>query len=226
MKIRATVLLMVAGGVMAAYLATSPALAGDESAYSYVGSRNCKKCHVKQHSSWKATKMGKAFDTLRPGKASEAKGEYNLDANEDFTRDEACLKCHTVGFGKPGGYTITTPKGKKLMRTVSKGKKATRTAPKDRKAMRTARTLMNVGCESCHGPGSGYVKVFDEIMKSKRKYKVEELYAVGLHKIDESTCTACHNDKSPTNDAANPFDYETGKDEGIHEHLPLEQREE
>jgi hypothetical protein len=191
---------------MVAYVTTLPALAGDESAYSYVGTKKCKKCHVQHHRSWKATEMGKAFDILRPGKSSEAKRKYDIDVNEDFTQDKTCLKCHTVGFGKPGGYAIPSPE--------------------DKKAMRTARKLMSVGCESCHGPGSGYVKVFDEIMKSKRKYKVEELYAVGLRKIDESACTACHNDKSPTHDAGNPFDYEKEKDEGIHEHFPLEQREE
>ncbi len=206
MRLWVMVLSTVGCGVATAWVAMPPALAGDESPYAYVGSKKCKKCHVKQHKSWQATRMGKAFEILQPGNSSEAKGKYNIDVAKDFTKDEACLKCHTVGFGQPGGYAIPDPE--------------------DKKAVRKAKKLMGAGCESCHGPGSEYVKVFDEIMKSKRKYKVEELYAVGLRKIDESTCLTCHNEESPTVNPGDTFDYEKRKDEGAHEHFPLEQRAE
>ncbi len=194
-------------GVVAATAVTAslPAL-GDESAYTYVGSKKCKKCHSKQHKSWAKTKMGSAFDTLKAGEAKEAKEKHGLDASKDYTTDAACLKCHTVGFGKPGGYETA--------------------AADDKKAVRAAKARMGVGCESCHGPGSAYVKIFDEIMKSKRKYKVEELYAAGMRKVDESVCAECHNDESPTIAAGATFDYAKKKDEGTHEHFPLKQREE
>lgn len=183
---------------------TLPALAGDTP--SYVGNKKCKKCHIKQHKSWEKTRMGKAFDILKPGNNKEAKEKFDLDVEKDYTTDEKCLKCHTVGYGEPGGYA--TPD------------------PEDKKAVRKAKRLEGVGCECCHGPGSEYVKVFDEIMKSKRKYKVEELYAVGLRKIDESVCITCHNEESPSVNPGDLFDYNKRKDEGTHEHYPLKQREE
>lgn len=126
--------------------------------------------------------------------------------NKDYTKDDSCLPCHTTGFGQEGGYAIPDPENKK--------------------AVKQAKKLQDVGCESCHGPGSEYIKVFKEIFTSKRKYKVEELYAVGLTKIGESTCTSCHNETSPTIVPGESFDYEKRKNEGTHEHHPLKQREE
>lgn len=176
--------------------------AGD---YEYVGSKKCKKCHIPQYKSWEKGKKGHALETLKPGQATEAKQKHELDSAKDYSTDESCLKCHTTGFGHATGYAIPDPE--------------------DKKAVKRAKKLAGVGCESCHGPGSAYVKVFEEITKSKRTYKVEELYAVGLNKIEEATCTACHNEQGPTFDAANPFDFEKMKEQGAHEHTELKQRE-
>ncbi len=178
-------------------------LGGDDAAF--VGSKKCKKCHSKAHKSWGKTKHGKALDLLKPGEAKEAKEKYKLDPAKDYTTDEACLKCHVVGHGKDGGYA--TP------------------AADDKKAVRAAKSLAGVGCESCHGAGGSYMALHQEIFKAKRKYKVDEMYAAGVKKIEAATCTACHNDKSPTYDASAPFDFEKAKEAGIHEHTALELRE-
>ena len=185
-----------------AVVAGLPVVSGD---YEYVGSKKCKKCHMKQHKSWAKTKMGKALDILKPGNSAEMKTKHNLDPAKDYSTDSSCLACHTTGFGHAGGFAIPDEA--------------------DKKAVKRAKNLSHVGCESCHGPGSAYIKVFEEIMKSKRMYKPDELYAVGLTKIDASACTTCHNDKSPTHDPAAPFDFEAKKSEGTHENLPLKQRE-
>ena len=55
-----------------------------------------------------------------------------------------------------------------------------------------------VGCESCHGPGSAYMAM--KVMKDPEAAK-----AAGLTTIDEKTCTACHNEESPT---FKGFDFE------------------
>jgi len=192
---------ILAGGVAAAALS-----AGDDAKFTYVGSKSCKKCHPKQYKSWAKTKMAKSFEILKPGQAKEAKEKFKLDPAKDYSTDETCLKCHTTGYGEPGGYA--TPDAE------------------DKKAVKKAKALQGVGCESCHGPASAYNKVFEEILKSKRKYKQDELYKVGLKKIGKESCVNCHNDKGPTFDKSKPFDYDKRKDDGTHDHKPLKQREE
>jgi len=198
----------VADDLAAVRAVALPAATVADDKYEYVGDSKCKMCHVQQHKSWRKTRMGNAFDTLKPGAAADAKKAHGMDPEKDYTRDETCLACHTTGFGKAGGYAVPDPN--------------------DKAAVKLAKKRRNVGCESCHGPGSAYIDVFMNILMTKRKYKVEELYAVGLTKIDESTCTVCHNDKSPTFDATTGFDFDemSSKREQFHELVPLKQREE
>ncbi len=51
-----------------------------------------------------------------------------------------------------------------------------------------------VGCESCHGAGGNYFK--KSTMKSITAGEIEGS-SVGLMTPDETTCTGCHNEKSP-----------------------------
>ena len=77
----------------------------------YVGTNNCKKCHIKEWKSWSETKMAKTFDVLKPGAEAEKKTAAGLDPNKDYTNDPTCVRCHSTGFGKPGGFVdlATTP---------------------------------------------------------------------------------------------------------------------
>ena len=162
-------------------------------------------CHVKQYKSWKKNKHAKVMDILKPGNSSKKKTAHNLDPVKDFTKDATCLACHTVGFGKPGGYAVP--------------------APDDKKAVKRAKHLAGVGCESCHGPGGAYLDLHKDLLKSKRRYKVEEMYAAGMKKLAAAVCTQCHNEKSPTIGSGDAFDYAKMKDLGAHDHFPLKQRE-
>lgn len=169
------------------------AAAGQEAKHEYVGTKNCKKCHIKEWKSWSETKMAKTFETLKPGVAAEAKTKAGLDPNKDYTTDATCLPCHTTGYGKPGGFVdvATTPE------------------------------LMGVGCETCHGPGGTYTQ--DQYMSLKNKeYKKAEVVAVGLvDQVSERQCIACHNTDSPFVGDDYVFDFATRKDEGVHEQFPL-----
>jgi len=49
----------------------------------FVGNKNCKKCHIKEFKSWSETKMGQAFETLKPGVNAEAKTAAGLDPDKD-----------------------------------------------------------------------------------------------------------------------------------------------
>ena len=138
-------------GVMALVL---PFLAIGSSAmaqeHEFVGSKNCRKCHIKEHRSWAETKMAQAFEILKPGERAEAKQAAGLDPQADYTKDAECVTCHVTGYGKPGGFVDieTTP------------------------------DLAGVGCESCHGAGGTYVQ--DEYMSLKNKeYKRAVVVAVG-----------------------------------------------
>jgi len=192
----------MAGDNVTAALTAGASLPALDNKYEYVGSKKCKKCHIKEYKSWEEGKKGKAFETLKPGQAAEGKTKGKLDPAKDYTKDATCLACHTTGYGKPGGYAVPESTDEKVLKELEK--------------------VQSVGCESCHGPGSEYTKLFEDIQKSKRKYKVAELYAVGMTKIEAPVCATCHNEKSPT---YKPLDFEKQKKEGGHEHQPLTQRE-
>jgi hypothetical protein len=190
--------LVAAGSTVVA----SSALATGGDGATYIGSNKCKMCHIKQYKSWKKNKHAKVFDILKPGVSSEKKSANNLDPSKDYTKDAKCLECHTVGFGASGGYAVP-PDG-------------------DKKAAKKVKHLIGVGCESCHGAGESYMALHMELLKSKRSYKVEEMYAAGMTKVDVSVCTKCHNERSPTFE---PFDFEERKKLGVHDSIPLKQRE-
>ncbi|MDH3202492.1 MAG: multiheme c-type cytochrome [Myxococcales bacterium] len=82
--------------------------------------------------------------------------------NKEFNLD--CVGCHVTGYDQPGGSTVThNLKG----------------------------ALVNVGCESCHGPGAAHTK-------NPEIDIVED--------APESTCLPCHNEEH-----SDQFDYETYK---------------
>ena len=159
--------------------------------HAYVGTKNCKKCHIKQWKSWSETKMANAFETLKPGVAAERKTELGLDPENDYTTDEACVRCHVTGYGKEGGFT----------------------------SIEETPELAGVGCEMCHGAGGTYIQ--DGYMTLKNKeYKKSDLVGVGLiSPPTETQCAQCHNDENPMPDYT--FDFESKKAEGTHENTPL-----
>lgn len=81
----------------------------------FVGAATCKQCHSSTHETWAATLHAEALETL------EAIGQGT---------NAACIGCHTVGFGQPGGFV-------------------------DRA---TTNALAGVQCENCHGPGKDHTQ--------------------------------------------------------------------
>ena len=84
----------------------------------YVGSDTCESCHPQEFATWSASPHARARASL------EAKGA---------DQEASCLKCHTTGFGQPGGFAAPAAAG----------------AHPD---------LARVGCESCHGAGAAHVQ--------------------------------------------------------------------
>jgi hypothetical protein len=162
--------------------------------HAYVGTNKCRKCHIKEYRSWQKTAMATSFEVLKPGERAEQKSAHGLDPQKDYTTDATCLPCHTTGFGKPGGFVD----------------------------MKKTPNLAGVGCESCHGPGGTYLEDGYMTMENK-EYKKEKLVAAGLTgEYTKALCAdACHNTGSPFVGDDYVFDYESRKDQGIHEIFPL-----
>ncbi len=181
---------MVSLPVLLLVLAASMATAQD---HAYVGTKNCKKCHLKEWKSWAETKMALSFDNLKPGERAEAKTAAGLDPNKDYTTDPECVRCHVTGYGKEGGFVDieTTP------------------------------DLVGTGCEMCHGAGGTYTQPEHMSLKNK-EYKRSEVVAAGMvEKVSEVQCAVCHNTDSPFVGDDYVFDFEARKDEGTHEKYPL-----
>lgn len=161
--------------------------------HDFVGTKNCKKCHIKEFRSWEETKMAQTFELLKPGVRAEAKTKAGLDPQKDYTTDKTCLPCHTTGYGKPGGFVDleSTPE------------------------------LASTGCEMCHGAGGTYTE--DQYMSLKNKeYKRSQVVAVGLvETVGKAQCVTCHNSESPFVADDFVFDFEANKDQGVHESFPL-----
>ena len=64
--------------------------------------------------------------------------------------------------------------------------------------------MIGVGCESCHGAGKDYNKVMS---RHSRTYSDEEVAHAGLL-APKTSCTACHNENSPTSRFQDAFDAE------------------
>lgn len=171
----------------------------DADAAKYVGAKKCKACHMKQYKSWKKTTMATSFENLKPGVKAEEKKKAGIDPEKDYTHDADCLRCHTTGYGKEGGFTSIeeTPK------------------------------LAGVQCEECHGPGSEYSKYMKKNQKKWKTdgYTTDELKALGLiiPSEDEKGCMVCHGGDSPFNESVDPkytFNFKE-RLEKTHEHFPL-----
>ncbi len=88
---------------------------------------------------------------------------------------------------------------------------------------RTARAYVSLWEDRLTRPG-----VCPSLLKSARLAWAigrEARIEAGLQKVTAQTCTACHNDKSPTFSADEPLDFEKSEDADSHKHVELEQCE-
>jgi hypothetical protein len=85
--------------------------------YAVAGNAACKKCHEDDCRTWRKSKHAAAWEALKATIAHD---------------DPECQRCHTTGYGLPGGFAS-------LLHDSGK------------------RNRVNVGCESCHGPSLAHV---------------------------------------------------------------------
>jgi len=134
----------------------------------YVGATKCSTCH-------KTAAQGEQFPKWQASPhakayetlaSAEAKEIGKKVGVDDPQKSDTCLRCHVTGHGKDASLF-----GEKY--AASEG----------------------VGCESCHGAGSDYIKM--STMKGVMTGEIEPA-SVGLILPDEKLCITCHNDGSPT----------------------------
>jgi hypothetical protein len=181
------------GSALLMLLASAPVSPAGEAGRAYVGMKKCKMCHLKEYKSWAETKMAKAFELLKPGVAADAKKTAKLDPDKDYTADAKCLRCHTTGYGKQGGFVdlATTP------------------------------DLVGVQCEMCHGAGGTYAQK-EHMSFQNKEYKKADLVAVGLvDHVTKEQCALCHNTDSPFVGKDYVFDFEARKSKGAHQNFLL-----
>lgn len=177
------------------------------SAADYIGTLKCRSCHKStksggQYKIWAKGAHAGAFETLASDEAKAIAAEQGI---ADAQTDPGCLSCHATGYGH-GGYEVMPED----FWTFDKEDKEAK------KAVKRMSGLQAVGCEACHGPGSDYKK--KKTMKAITAGEMDGA-SVGLWEITEETCTACHNEKSPTFQG---FDYEEKLKEVAHPIPPRE----
>lgn len=175
-----------------------------QSNYEYVGTKRCRMCHTKQYDFWRDTAKANAFESLKPGVKVVAKRNAGLDANRDYTTDPTCLSCHTVGYGEAGGYEIPDPDDQRMQRRV--------------------KSREGVGCESCHGPGSGFIEVMQDISRNDRPYRPSEVYAAGRQIATVETCQKCHNKRAVCITDHKKFRVEPSNRKSFHQKIPFQFR--
>lgn len=132
----------------------------------YVGNKGCS-CHKVEMTDWELSAHGRAFDTLKKGRKEREKIRAKLDPEKDYTKDRKCLKCHTTGYRKNGGFVD----------------------------LKSTPLMAGVGCESCHGPGSEY-RTLHEDNPARIDRNKEKAYGAVYGSEDAAVCTYCHNENS------------------------------
>jgi len=105
-------------------LAAGGGYAGDDKGRRvYVGSEACRDCHEDEFNN---------FETYAK-KASSFKSVQAMKKGLTESEIRECFKCHTTGYGQPGGFVSETE----------------------------TPHLKDAGCEVCHGPGSLHCETED-----------------------------------------------------------------
>lgn len=135
----------------------------------YVGSAVCGNCHEHAHDIW-TKKSDTGHSHSHAFKTLEKAKDPSL---RQF--DGECVQCHTTGFKHDTGYNDKFVRANPRLQTK----------------------LLDVGCESCHGPGSAHTNDVGDVEIRKlmnpwaKAYNKNLPENVRLQKID-NFCQTCH----------------------------------
>ncbi|MBM4043141.1 MAG: redoxin domain-containing protein, partial [Planctomycetes bacterium] len=181
----------------------------------YVGSAACAKCHPTEAAALKDGFHAKALGRLTGPAPTTWDVPRHKRGVVGINRPD-CLRCHTTGYGRPGGYPA--PPGGTGLRPVSPtgGTPVPPTPVPPTPApppvqpggtgLRPVSSPMGgVGCEACHGPGKAHCD------DPKKPRAILKLGAGCPECVVLPVCRACHDDD---NDPA--FDYRSALPKARH----------
>jgi hypothetical protein len=96
--LKSLVLVITATAVLVGALTSAnngPPKPAPQNSADYVGADACKKCHFKQHKSWKDMKHSRAWEVL-------SEEQRNPETKDDAGR--VCISCHVTGWGEENGF--------------------------------------------------------------------------------------------------------------------------
>ena len=143
-----------------------------------------------------------------PGKADTLKW---AEANFHYVGEKKCKVCHKAEF-ESWDTTLHAKAWNKLKPEEQKNAECAGCHSTGKTEADSL--LVNVACEACHGPGSGY-----KIKKTMEDPKLAA--AAGLLPITEATCVRCHNKKSPN---YKEFKFAEALKTGVHKHPVKEEK--
>jgi hypothetical protein len=106
--------------------------------------------------------------TFQSWSASKHAHAFESLLHRDSDADPSCITCHVTGFGEDGGY---------------------------RRAMQ-GKQMINVGCESCHGPASAHVA-------ERSRAQPGQPVLAKMRPVGAGQCIQCHH-----GEFSRPFKYE------------------
>ena len=99
----------------------------------FVGAKECSRCHEPQAKHWTSTRHANAYSSV----TSRDRWFYPL-----------CVSCHVTGLGRPSGFAIGDAPLTLLARFPG--------GPPPGEEVTPPLGLEGVQCEACHGPGSAH----------------------------------------------------------------------
>lgn len=129
----------------------------------YIGAAKCGSCHSDAYDIWRDSRHSTSWKSL----SSDPPTEHT--ANPPRVSDPDCVSCHVVGWNGPAHVPYLTGYAD----------------------MKATPHLANVGCESCHGPGSNHATA-ELGSDSELQTRLRDAIRVGDNV--KQICFSCHDD--------------------------------
>ena len=130
----------------------------------YIGAEECKSCHESEYDTWSKTGHASAFSVLKADEYDKLDDVVEPKMKlKNPPEPRKCIECHVTGYGKGGFKSVDDAHSK---------------------------SLQNVQCEVCHGPGSLHKKMADEYKAAGKQLK--GVKDQKLNRVPQDVCRNCH----------------------------------